>query len=90
LTSELAKEFAVVKDYNQSFEFITKHPEVVSQEIVDQILAEAFQSQMKGKAKYAKQAVHQAWLLQYCQKLGKDGVTLFFKRYVVFFRCCCV
>ncbi|UZO09429.1 uncharacterized protein OCT59_029655 [Rhizophagus irregularis] len=81
LTSDLAKEFAMIKDYDRSFEFITKHPEVVSQEIVDQILAEAFQSQLKGKAKYAKQAVHQAWLLQYCQKLGKDGVTLFFKRY---------
>ncbi|GBC02124.1 hypothetical protein RclHR1_04470003 [Rhizophagus clarus] len=80
LTSDLAKEFAMLKDYDRSFEFITKHPEVVSQEIVDQILAEAFQSQLKGKAKYAKQAVHQAWLLQYCQKLGKDGVTLFFKR----------
>lgn len=82
MTSDLAKEFAMIKDYDRSFEFITKHPEVVSQEIVDQILAEAFQSQLKGKAKYAKQAVHQAWLLQYCQKLGKDGVTLFFKRYV--------
>ncbi|RIA90240.1 hypothetical protein C1645_693751 [Glomus cerebriforme] len=80
LTSELAEEFAELKDYDKSFNFITKHPEVVSQEIVDQILAEAFQSQLKGKAKHAKQAVHQAWLLQYCQKLGKDGVTLFFKR----------
>ncbi|CAG8444153.1 15895_t:CDS:2 [Funneliformis mosseae] len=67
-------------DTEKSFKFITKHPEVVSQEIVDQILAEAFQSQLKGKAKYAKQSVHQAWLLQYCQKLGKDGVTLFFRR----------
>jgi cell division cycle protein 37 len=83
LASDLAREFAMIKDYDKSFEFITKHPEVVSQEIVDQILAEAFQAQLKGKAKHAKQAVHQAWLLQYCQKLGKDGVTLFFKRYVL-------
>ncbi|CAI2174958.1 17088_t:CDS:2, partial [Funneliformis geosporum] len=79
LTSDLAKEFAAITDYNESFKFITKHPEVVSQEIVDQILAEAFQSQLKGKAKYAKQSVHQAWLLQYCQKLGKDARDVFMK-----------
>ena len=84
MTSDLAKQFAAITDYNESFQFITKHPEIVSQEIVDQILAEAFQAQLKGMAKYAKQAVHQAWLLQYCQKLGKDGVTLFFKRYFFF------
>ncbi|CAG8621920.1 11753_t:CDS:2 [Ambispora leptoticha] len=78
--SDIAREFSKIKDYEGSYKYISKHPEVVNQEIVDQILAEAFQSQLKGKAKYSKQCVHQAWLLQYCQQLGKDGVTLFFKR----------
>ncbi|CAG8614717.1 5120_t:CDS:2 [Acaulospora morrowiae] len=78
--SDVAKEFAIIKNYSDSFSFITKHPEIISPEVVDQILAEAFRAQLKGKAKYAKQCVHQGWLLQYCQKLGKDGVTLFFKR----------
>ncbi|KAG9285178.1 hypothetical protein G9A89_004393 [Geosiphon pyriformis] len=80
ITSDVAKEFAKIKDYEGSYRFISSHPEIVDQEIVDQILAEAFQAQMKGKAKYAKQCVHQAWLLQYCQQLGKDGVRLFFQR----------
>ncbi|CAG8495905.1 4139_t:CDS:2 [Ambispora gerdemannii] len=80
IMSDIAKEFSKIKDYERSYKFISKHPEIVSQEVVDQILAEAFQAQLKGKAKYSKQCVHQAWLLQYCQQLGKDGVTLFFKR----------
>lgn len=78
--SDVAREFAEITDYDKSYQFITNHPEVVSQEVVDQILGEAFRAQLKGKAKYAKQCVHQGWLLQYCQKLGKDGVTIFFKR----------
>ncbi|CAG8541292.1 28539_t:CDS:2 [Racocetra persica] len=72
--------FAAIKNYDDSYKFITNHPEVVDQDISDQILGEAFRAQLKGKDKYAKQCVHQGWLLQYCQKLGKDGVTLFFKR----------
>ncbi|RIB28816.1 hypothetical protein C2G38_1951273 [Gigaspora rosea] len=80
VTSDLAKEFAAIKNYDDSYKFITNYPEVVEQEISDQILGEAFRAQLKGKEKYAKQCVHQGWLLQYCQKLGKDGVTLFFRR----------
>lgn len=34
----------------------------------------------KGKSKYAKQCVHQALLIQYCRQLGKDGISVFFKR----------
>ncbi|CAG8609766.1 9820_t:CDS:2 [Dentiscutata heterogama] len=77
---ETAKEFAAIKNYDDSYKFITAYPEVVDQNISDQILGEAFRAQLKGKEKYAKQCVHQGWLLQYCQKLGKDGVTLFFRR----------
>ncbi len=31
--------------------------------------------------KYAKQCVNQALLLQYCERLGKDGPALFIRRY---------
>ena len=46
----------------------------------DALLVAAFTAQGDGKAKYAKQCVHQSLLLQYCEKLGKDGVSIFFKR----------
>ena len=35
---------------------------------------------MDGKDAYARQCVHQGLLLQYCNKLGRDGIGLFFKR----------
>ncbi|KAK0817925.1 hsp90 co-chaperone Cdc37 [Friedmanniomyces endolithicus] len=50
----------------------------------DGLLAEAFTAQSAAKNKpeeiYARQCVHQALLLQYCRQLGKDGVSVFFKR----------
>ncbi|CAG8792173.1 17104_t:CDS:2, partial [Racocetra fulgida] len=47
--------FAAIKNYDDSYKFITDHPEVVEQDISDQILGEAFRAQLKGKDKYAKQ-----------------------------------
>jgi len=46
----------------------------------DALLVSAFRAQKEGKSKYAKQCVHQSLVLQYGEKLGKDGVQLFFKR----------
>ncbi|CAG8458742.1 2374_t:CDS:2 [Paraglomus occultum] len=80
IPSDLTKAFAKVKTYDESYKFISDHPEIINQEAVDSLLAEAFQAQLKKKAKYAKQCVHQGWLIQYCQKLGPDGVRLFFRR----------
>lgn len=51
----------------------------------DALLVAAFTAQGDGKAKYAKQCVNQSLLLQYCEKLGKDGVAIFFKRCVFCF-----
>lgn len=77
-------EFAKIKvgDYRKCMEFITEHPNVVAEREENGLLIEAFNSQMAGKDEYAKQCVHQALLLQYCRQLGRDGVGLFFKRYV--------
>ncbi|KAK0279760.1 hsp90 co-chaperone Cdc37 [Friedmanniomyces endolithicus] len=84
--SPLAKSFAKLKpgDYQASLQFISAHPEILAEKETDGLLAEAFTSQSAAKTKseeiYARQCVHQALLLQYCRQLGKDGVSVFFKR----------
>jgi cell division cycle protein 37 len=80
--TSLGKEFAKIKlgDYRSALQFISEHPEVVSERETDGLLVEAFNAAMKEKYAYAKTCVHQALLLQYCRQLGRDGVGLFFKR----------
>lgn len=80
--SKLGKEFAKIKlgDYRASHQFISEHPEVLTEKETDGLLVEAFSAELDGKPTYAQQCVHQALLLQYCKQLGKDGVALFFKR----------
>ena len=82
--TKLGKEFAKIKigGYRECLKFISEHREVVAERETDGLLMEAFNAQMEGKAAYSKQCVHQALLLQYCRSLGKDGVGLFFKRWV--------
>ena len=82
--SALGKEFAKIKqgDYKACLDFISQHRDVVAERETDGLLMEAFNAQLEGKAAYAKQCVHQALLLQYCRSLGRDGVGLFFKRYL--------
>ncbi|TFK40864.1 hsp90-like protein [Crucibulum laeve] len=69
-----------VGSYEKSFEFIQAHRDVVVPGATDALLVAAFQAQSEGKAKYAKQCVHQSLLLQYCEKLGPDGVRVFFRK----------
>lgn len=82
--SELGKRFANIKagDYRAMLQFISEHPDVVAEKETDGLLVEAFNSQIQGKEDYARQCVHHGLLLQYCRSLGRDGVSLFFKRYV--------
>ncbi|TFK52604.1 hypothetical protein OE88DRAFT_1698479 [Heliocybe sulcata] len=68
--------------YQQSFEFIQAHREVVVPGASDALLVAAFNAENAGQSKYAKQCVHQSLLLQYCDKLGKDGVRLFFQKMI--------
>ena len=70
-----------LRGYERSWEFIKQHRDVVVPGASDALLVAAFTAQGDGKAKYAKQCVNQSLLLQYCDKLGKDGVAIFFKRY---------
>ncbi|PPQ78740.1 hypothetical protein CVT25_010743 [Psilocybe cyanescens] len=71
-----------VGDYDKSFEFIQKHRDVYVPGASDALLVAAFTAQGDGKTKYARQCVHQSLLIQYCEKLGRDGVGLFFKKMV--------
>lgn len=81
--TELGKAFAKIKigEYRKCMQFISDNPAVVAEKETDGLLIEAFNSQISGKDDYARQCVHQALLLQYCRQLGRDGVSLFFKRY---------
>jgi cell division cycle protein 37 len=69
-----------VRDYERSWRFIQANSEVVISGATDALLVEAFAAESRGEQRYSKQCVHQGLLLQYCDKLGPDGVSLFFKR----------
>ena len=69
-----------IRGYQQSWSFIQENREVVVLGATDALLVEAFAAERRGEKQYAKQCVHQGLLLQYCDKLGPDGVSLFFKR----------
>ncbi|KAF9019004.1 hsp90-like protein [Hymenopellis radicata] len=68
--------------YEQSFRFIQAHPDVVVDGAADALLIAGFRAEGDGKSKYAKQCVHQSLLLQYCEKLGRDGVRVFFSKMI--------
>lgn len=67
--------------YSECLEFLGSHSWLVdSSQHVDALLLAAFNWQMKGDERMAKQCVHQGLLLQYCRELGRDGVRIFFNR----------
>lgn len=80
--SALAKRFATIKpgDYRSMLQFISEHSQIVAEKETDGLLVEAFNAQLEGKEDYARQCVHAGLLLQYCRSLGRDGISLFFKR----------
>ncbi|KAJ7594827.1 hsp90-like protein [Mycena floridula] len=71
-----------IGEYERSFEFIQSHRDVVVDGAADALLVAAFTAQGNGQHKYAKQCVHQSLLLQYGEKLGKDGVGVFFRKMI--------
>lgn len=82
--SEMGRKFSQlpIGDYRAYQQFIMANPSMLTEKEQDGLLVEAFNAQMDGKDKHARQCVHQALLLQYCRQLGVrgDGVGLFFKR----------
>ncbi|KAI0769900.1 Cdc37 N terminal kinase binding-domain-containing protein [Fomes fomentarius] len=71
-----------VRGYEQSWEFIKAHRDVYVPGASDALLVAAFRAQSDGDAKWALQCIHQSLLLQYCEKLGKDGPSLFFRKMI--------
>ncbi|KIK93379.1 hypothetical protein PAXRUDRAFT_829048 [Paxillus rubicundulus Ve08.2h10] len=69
-------------DYAKSFYFIQNNRDVVVPGACDALLVAAFQAQSEGELVYAKRCVHQSLLLQYCDKLGRDGVRVFFQKMI--------
>ena len=67
--------------FEKSWEFIKAHRDVVVPGASDALLVAGYRAQREGKNKYAKQCVHQSLLLQYGEKLGKDGISVFFNKY---------
>lgn len=81
--SPLAQAFGKIPigDWYACLEFLMKHPNILAEKETDGLLVEAFNAELDGKSKHARQCVHQGLLLQYCRQLGgRQGVELFFKR----------
>lgn len=81
--SPLAQAFAKINagDWYACLEFLMKNPEVLAEKETDGLLVEAFNAELDGRPKHARQCVHQGLLLQYCRQLGgRQGVEMFFKR----------
>ncbi|KAJ3839090.1 Cdc37 N terminal kinase binding-domain-containing protein [Lentinula raphanica] len=70
------------REFQKSFEFIQLHRDVFVPGASDALLVAAFTAEGEGKKKLAKQCVHQSLLLQYCEKLGGDGVRVFFQKMI--------
>ncbi|KAI8340566.1 hypothetical protein BC941DRAFT_417582 [Chlamydoabsidia padenii] len=78
--SPQAAAFAKLEGFAPSLKYLQKHSDIVNEKIADQILAEAFTSQLRGEARFAKNCVIQSLTLQYCGQLGRDGINIFFQR----------
>ncbi|UZJ57476.1 hypothetical protein CBS101457_006796 [Exobasidium rhododendri] len=68
--------------FDAALKYLSSHKELLREDTntTDALLVEAFQAQMKGDGRLSRRCVEKALLVQYCNKLGKDGVNLFFKR----------
>ncbi|KAK7048437.1 Hsp90 co-chaperone Cdc37g [Favolaschia claudopus] len=71
-----------LRGFEQSFRFIQDHRDVVVPGASDALLGAAFKAQYDNKPMYAKKCVHQSLLLQYGDKLGVDGLRVFFKKMI--------
>ena len=70
--------------FQQAFQYLGQHKELLHESYgtSDALFLQAFESQMAGQKALARMCTEKALLVQYCNKLGPDGVSLFFRRYV--------
>jgi cell division cycle protein 37 len=76
-----------IGSYEKSYAFIQKDSSVLTEHAHDSLLAEAFEAERRGDKPLAQRCVHQSLLVNYCRKLGRDGVGLFFQRSVLLSSC---
>lgn len=69
-------------NFAQAFSFIQANPSILVEKTTDSLLLEGFNAEMAGEKDRARRCVEKGLLVQYCRKLGKDGVRLFFQRSV--------
>jgi cell division cycle protein 37 len=67
-------------NFEQSFRYIQQNRETFVPGASDALLVAAFNAESDGKPKYARQCTHQSLLLQYCEKIGGDGLGMFFSK----------
>jgi len=65
-----------------AYKFLASHKELIPESAgtPDALLVEAFQASMRGEIELARRCTEKALMVQYVNKLGKDGMSLFFKR----------
>jgi cell division cycle protein 37 len=82
--SPLALKFTTIPYLNfaQAFSFVQSNPSILVEQTTDSLLLEAFNAEIAGEKDRARRCVEKGLLVQYCRKLGKDGVRLFFQRCV--------
>ncbi|KZO96492.1 hypothetical protein CALVIDRAFT_537258 [Calocera viscosa TUFC12733] len=78
-----------VGKFQESYHFLQKNQSVLGPGSMDALYLAAYQAAMKKDFKYSKGCVHQALLLRYCEELGKDGVAMFFQKWVAVLRVTC-
>lgn len=78
---ELVTGFSKLETFEDSFKYIQAHPEIVSKEYSNQLMARAFQLQMANQSKQAKKCAKWSLALNYSLQMGNDGVGLFYRRY---------
>ncbi|PWN44942.1 hypothetical protein IE81DRAFT_320920 [Ceraceosorus guamensis] len=70
-----------VDAFEKAYAFLRDNrKELIRPGVTDALLVEAFQACMRGDRKRGRRATEKGLMLQYCDKLGKDGVMLFFQR----------
>ncbi|CDU22544.1 related to Hsp90 co-chaperone Cdc37 [Sporisorium scitamineum] len=87
--STLPSNFDTAKSLNvgafeTALQFLSKHKILLSanNNTTDSLLLEAFNAQIASNSSLARRCVEKALMIQYCNKLGPDGVNLFFRRMV--------
>lgn len=73
-----------INAFETALQFLSKHKILLnpSNNTTDSLLLEAFNAQMASNSSLARRCVEKSLMIQYCNKLGPDGVNLFFRRMV--------